>query len=315
MHNNKNNITKVGVFYDGNYFLHVSNFYNYSHSVRRRISLRGLHEFIRQNIADEEEKDPRLIQIVDAHYFRGRLSAGEASQRGDLLYYERVFEDILMSEGVTSHYLPVRTVAGKVQEKGIDVLLALEAFELSFYKRFDFLVLIASDGDYAPLVRKLSTLGTKVMLISWDFEYTDEEGHKYVTRTSYDLLHEVSFPVAMADLIEVGLEEEDPLIEEVFVPRSKSRVFDKQSAEDGEEPDVVKEKFQDDLLAHRKESTIRYLKDGYGFINYPPNNVFFHYTNLIDYDFNDLEIGDRVRFTLEEKDDGNLVAKDIVVLE
>ena len=192
----KESLTRIGVFYDGNYFLHVSNFYNYFHPKKSRISISGLHEFIRSKVSEEEGNDVQSCQIVDAHYFRGRLNAQEASARGHMMYYDRVFDDLLMSECVTTHYLPVRSIHGTRYEKGIDVWLALEAYEMSMYKRFDVLVLIASDGDFVPLVRKLNTLGTRVMVLSWDFEYTTEEGQRMVTRTSQELLEEVTYPVA-----------------------------------------------------------------------------------------------------------------------
>ena len=44
-------------------------------------------------------------------------------------------------------------------EKGVDVSLALETLELAIFKQFNILVLIASDGDYVPLVRKLMQWG------------------------------------------------------------------------------------------------------------------------------------------------------------
>ncbi|MFN4146266.1 MAG: NYN domain-containing protein [Runella sp.] len=323
-------LTRIGVFYDGNYFLHVSNYYNYTHERRSRISINGIHDFIRQKVAELEGSTPRLCQIVDAHYFRGRLPAGEASQRGDLLYYERVFDDILMSEGVTTHYLPVRSVLGKKYEKGIDVWLALEAFELAFYKRFDVLVLIAADGDYVPLVRKLNTLGTRVMVLGWDFEFTDEEGYRFNTRTSQDLLEEVAYPIAMHDIIN-GTNE--ALISRLFVPRLKNKVPHKTEdtppkplEKDTETTLMVSESLEENLSnsasgdisssdQNRYESFILSLKEGFGFIKYPPNNVFFHYTSLRDYDFNDLEVGQKVIFSLGEREDGRAVGYDIRVLE
>ncbi|MEZ5172126.1 MAG: NYN domain-containing protein [Bacteroidia bacterium] len=169
-----NGVVRIGVFYDGNYFLHVSNYYNYFHERRRRISIAGLHHFIRQQIAEEMAVDVSLCHVVDAHYFRGRMSAYEASQRGNQLYNDRLFDDVLMSEGVVTHYLPLRTRGGRKEEKGIDVWLALEALELTWMKKYDVLVLITSDGDFVPLIRKVNTLGTRVMVLSWDFEYTDD---------------------------------------------------------------------------------------------------------------------------------------------
>jgi cold shock CspA family protein/uncharacterized LabA/DUF88 family protein len=302
-------LIRVGVFYDGNYFLHVSNYYNYVHERRSRISIRGLHEFIRHQIASESGIDVPFCQIVDAHYFRGRLAAAEANQRGDLLYYERVFDDVLMSEGITTHYLPIRGISGRKVEKGIDVWLALEAFELALYKKFDVLALIASDSDYIPLIRKLNTLGTQMMVLGWDFEYTDEEGNKYSTRTAQDLLEEVTYPIPMHLIIDSKVRRDEPLVNNLFVPKSKDKADNKFAESFGEEGDDEEPNFN--LEWH--ESTILSLKEGFGFIKYPPNNVFFHYTSLKDYDFNELQIGDEVRFTLVEKEGGRLVALQVIV--
>lgn len=300
MTNNKDlSLTRIGVFYDGNYFLHVSNFYNYVHERKSRISISGLHHFIRNQVAQQEGTDERLCQIVDAHYFRGRLNANEASHQGNSLYYDRMFDDILSSEGVTTHYLPLKTSqSGVRQEKGIDVWLALEAFELAFYKRFNVLVLIASDGDYVPLIRKLNTLGTRVMVLSWDFVYTNDYGREMTTRTSQELLEEVTYPIAMHEIIDNRVRKNEPLINNLFVPQTKQRIFDK-----------PKEKTSN--IATEKTSTIMVLKNGFGFIKYPPNNLFFHHQSLVEVDFNDLKVDDKVQFIIAKNDKGDDVAKDI----
>jgi uncharacterized LabA/DUF88 family protein/cold shock CspA family protein len=296
------NLTRIGVFYDGNYFFHVGNYYNYFHERKSRISIAGLHHFIKNQVALQEGTDERLCQIVDAHYFRGRLNAHEASQQGNSLFYDRMFDDILSSEGVTTHYLPVKTSqSGVKHEKGIDVWLALEAFELAFYKRFNVLVLIASDGDYVPLIRKLNTLGTRVMVLSWDFEYTNDNGKAMVTRTSQDLLEEVTYPIAMHEIIDNRVKKNDSLINNLFVPQTKKQVFE-----------TPKEKAS--VNSSLETSIIMKLMNGCGFIKYPPNNLFFHYTSLIDVDFNDLNVNDNVQFTIGKNDKGEDVAKDIKLL-
>jgi hypothetical protein len=43
----KDKMIRIGVFYDGNYFLHISNYYNYEHERGRRLSISGLHNFAR----------------------------------------------------------------------------------------------------------------------------------------------------------------------------------------------------------------------------------------------------------------------------
>ncbi|MGV3538259.1 MAG: NYN domain-containing protein [Rufibacter sp.] len=299
-------LVRIGVFYDGNYFLQVSNYYAYGHSRKRRISISGLHEFIRDQVAEEENLDPRLCKIVDAHYFRGRLNAYDASQRGDTLYWDRVFDDILMSEGVTTHYLPVRTTPdGYKQERGIDVWLALEAFEQAFYKRFDVLVLISSDGDYVPLVRKVNTLGTRVMALTWEFEYTTDNGQRMTTRPSQDLLAEVTYPLAMHGIIDQRLARHDAPIQRLFVQPDQKRTT---SVAGGYEDDDTS------VSGGNGEGEIMSLKNGYGFIKFPPNNLFFHFSNLIDTDFNDLHVGDRVEFEITKDEEGNDIAKSVKLL-
>lgn len=305
MSTNKQKLTRIGVFYDGNYFLHVSNYYAYHHERRSRVSIAGLHEFVRQHIADEEDKDFALCQIVDAHYFRGRLSAQEASNEGNRLYYDRLFDDILMMEGVTTHYLPVRTVQGYRQERGIDVWMALEAFELTLHKQFDVVVLIASDSDFVPLVRKLHTLGVRVMVLTWDYEFYDEEGRRRSTVTSQYLLDEATYPLAMHTIIDRAEENEDLFpISRLFVERKRNY-----STSD---PLIPTETVVIEEDGELRTSTIFSLKDGYGFISFPQtNNLFFHFSFLLDTDFNDLREGDAVEFTLGKNERGEPVAKNV----
>ena len=301
-------LTRIGVFYDGNYFLQVSNYYAYGHPRQKRLSVSGLHEFIRHHVALEESSDVRLCKIVDSHYFRGRLSASEASQRGDTLYWDRVFDDILMSEGVITHYLPLKTnYDGTRAEKGIDVWLALEVFEQTFYKRFDVVVLISADGDYVPLVRKLNAIGTRVVVLGWDFEYQSETGQRFVTRTSHDLLEEASYPIHMNLLIDDRGNQEDPIINKLFVQSEPRRAWVRNSEnENGEENPAIE--FDDQEVF---SGEILKLKNGFGFIKFPPNNLFFHYTNVIETEFNELQEGDMVSFNISKNERGEDVARNI----
>ena len=309
-------LVKIGVFYDGNYFLHVSNYYNYVNQRRARLSIAGLHEFICQQVAQEEGVDLRHSKIVDAHYFRGRLSAQEASQKGNLLYYDRVFDDILMSEGVVTHYTPIRTIFGRREEKGIEVWLSLEAYELTHHKQFDVIVLIGSDGDYVPLARKINTLGTRVMLINWEFEFMNDEGNRVVTRTSADLAHEVTYAVPMHSLIEKRGKDADSL----FVPQPAIRQNpDGTPAPRTQSPTITpnpeSQTGTDAADGETAQGEIHSLKNGYGFIKFPPNNLFFHYTNVLDADFAELQEGDQVEFTLATNERGDAVAKNVRLLE
>lgn len=211
MSSNQDKLIKIGVFYDGNYFSHVSNYYNYVHARKSRLNVGGLHRFIRHKVAELEDTDIKYCQVVDSHYFRGRLTGYEAEQRKKLLS-DRLFDDILMREGIVTHYLPL-SHAG---EKGIDVWLALEALELTIMRKFDVVVLIACDGDYVSLVRKLNAHGARVMVLGWDFQFTDDNNNIRTTTTSVGLLEEVSYPILMHEIIDNKTYRNSPFLNDLF---------------------------------------------------------------------------------------------------
>jgi uncharacterized LabA/DUF88 family protein/cold shock CspA family protein len=295
MNSQKNNIVRIGIFYDGYYFYKVSNYYKYEHPRKARISISGLHDFIRQEIAAIMQiEDIRYCQIIDAHYFKGRSSAKEM---GEKVQSERVFEDILMRENIVNHYLPLRYGENNTwQEKGIDVWLALEAYELAIYKRFDALVLVAGDGDYVPLVRKLNTLGTQVMLISWDYSYLNENGTITETRTSRQLLEEVLYPIVMSERIN-----QQPSTDSI------NGLFVREKREYGaENPGNTVLPKEDHAVSedNGQISTIISIKEGFGFIKDEKiNNVFFYYSTLTNKDFDELEVGMRVKYLCEEDEE------------
>ncbi|NLE66177.1 MAG: NYN domain-containing protein [Lentisphaerae bacterium] len=301
-------LVRIGVFYDGNFFYHVSNYYRYAHPRRQRISIPGLHEFIRRHVADAEGVDAEYAQIVDAHFFRGRLWAREAEARQQL-YAERVFDDILMAEGVVTHYLPIP----QKTEKGIDVWLALEAFELTVYKKFNVVVLLAGDSDFIPLARKINSLGTRMMVLGWDFKFTDDSGRERETVTSTRLLDEITYPVMMHQIIDDKANRDDPVIRNLFVEHKESPVAPPPITRTPE-PDDPAQADPDGLS--KCEGELLSLRGGFGFIRCRqyPNNVFFHWASLENKDFSELAPGQRVRFFAEEGERGP-VAREIEVLD
>jgi cold shock CspA family protein/uncharacterized LabA/DUF88 family protein len=297
---------RIGIFYDGNYFRGVSNYYSGVHPRKARISIEGLHNFIRERAAAEEGIDIKFTQIVDAHYFRGRMKAREAEER-DILFQERSFEDVLMYEGVTTHYLP----KGPDGEKGIDVWLALEAFEMAIYKRFDVLALIACDGDFVPLARKLNTLGTRVMLLGWNFSFTDNSGNLRETRTSQLLLSEVTYPLRMDQIIDASRDGGDPVVDGLFyrpeyrpasIPSPLTTTIGILTAP----PEA----------GSIQQGRILNLKETYGFIQPEAggDNVFFPFSSLPPGDAQRLQMGMCVSYEYTKGDRGPLAPKVWILL-
>ncbi|MDR2740813.1 MAG: NYN domain-containing protein [Treponema sp.] len=296
---NKNilDVLRIGIFYDGYYFYKVSNYYKYEHTKKSRISINGLHEFIRNEISVLTKTDIRQCQIIDAHYFKGRSSVKDL---GEKIQSERIFEDILMRENIVSHYLPLMYGENNTaQEKGIDVWLALEAYELAIYKHFDILVLVAGDGDYVPLVRKLHTVGTQVMLICWDFTFLNENGKPGETKTSRQLLDEVFYPVPMYHRIE---QNNSIYIKNLFVPdknNDRNQSLSNSADDNNSEGEIT--------AGHSPEyvsSIFSINPNGFGFIkDEANNNLFFHYSSVTNRDFAELQPGVKVKYQQEEDEE------------
>ncbi len=154
----------IGVFIDGGYFAKI----NEGFGGTRKVQLKGLLDYICKMISVNHDIDRERLYITECHYYRGRYRANDAKAR-DLLFEERRFEDMLIENDVIFHYKHLRTnPEGGVIEKGVDTWFALDTYELTLFRDFDFVILISGDADHEMLARKLKALKTHVILLTWD---------------------------------------------------------------------------------------------------------------------------------------------------
>ncbi|MDR2032469.1 MAG: NYN domain-containing protein [Azoarcus sp.] len=303
-------ICRIAVFYDGAYFFKVSSYYLYQHERRARLSFRGVHDFIIAEVAQREGIAQSRCQIVDATYFQGRLTAQQAAEQ-DRLFSDRVFEDALTRADIAlfQQHLALRP-DGSFEEKRIDVWLALEAYEMTSLKNYDVCVLITGDGDFVPLVRKLNTLGARVMLMGWEFEYEREDGRMMRTQVSTGLIDRVNYPVLMKPLIDDRARRHDPLVDNLFLAQSSSNEWDWRSHRDTN----IRTLPADFVEGVECEGTIVNLifSKGYGFIKpmTGSDNYFFHASDLVDINIDDLRYDDKVTFVTSRGEKG-IVAKSV----
>ncbi|MDX9722845.1 MAG: NYN domain-containing protein [Myxococcota bacterium] len=284
---------RIAVMYDGNCFAAISQYYAYHHERRARLSLSALHDFIRERVAACEQVERNRTLLVAAHYFRGRFPiVNDSSADLQRLLNDRRFEDVLVRAGITTHYMPMDE---RQKEKGIDVWLALEAYELALSGRIDVCALIAGDADFLPLVRKLAALGTRVMVLGWDFKYLDGSVERE-TRTSAALLDEVSYPVLMSALIEDRTAK--AVVDKLFLP---SRNPEERAPSNGSlrTVQVRRNGHNGRLLGCIQNLIVRDELQRFGFITPDAGgeNLFFGELDVVGA-FDELCIGDRVSFLL-----------------
>jgi|FLOH01.1.fsa_nt_gi uncharacterized LabA/DUF88 family protein/cold shock CspA family protein len=295
-----NRFLRIGVFVDGGYLNHISNYYRFGHARQARISMTGLKAFIRQQVARVENAEMRLCQIVDAHYYRGRLSAAESEARNQLLT-DRRFDEVLAFAGFESHYQPV--AGGK--EKGVDVHLALDAFQHCTSRNLDVCVLVTGDSDFVPLVRNLHSYGTRVMVLGWNVSMTDELGVEQETRCSFYLLQESTHPIHVHDIVDQTPEGEDSILENLFFKSAAQQV-----ASDLKPAEVVHREpappAAPTSTAVRSSGIISHLQDNFGFIlrSSDSEQFFFHASDLVACRYFEIGVDDNVSFEASSNERG-----------
>ncbi len=165
----KETFQSIGLFIDGGYYAKINE--ALENNLNVNICMPELFRFIRKQVSQLSGAPEGDCHIVESHYFRGRYRVNEASSK-HLLFRERKFEDSLIENDVVFHYKHLREVHREgettVIEKGVDVWFALEAYELSAIRRFDYVVLITGDADHEMLLRKLKAQKIRAILLTWD---------------------------------------------------------------------------------------------------------------------------------------------------
>lgn len=198
-------IYSIGLFIDGHYFALIDD----GLGSTQRVNVKGLIKFIQKAVAEKFGLDAASCVVTETHFFRGRYKARVAAEKKQLLD-DRKFEDRLIENDVVLHYKHVYDLPdGTRHEKGIDVWFALEAYELTLYRDFDFVVMIAGDADFEMLARKIKTLKKPAILLSWHYDNSDP--------TAKALKEEISYHININSLLDA-----DPTIKNYIIEAASS---------------------------------------------------------------------------------------------
>jgi uncharacterized LabA/DUF88 family protein len=163
----KNDFLRIGVFYDGTFFVRAQNYFwgrKYGW-----LSFQQFHKLL-EFYVETKMQGHSDYKIVYSAWFQG--SHKESLAPEDKLRLDRKRHHDLLHAGIEPKNLPMSESQG---EKGIDVYMAVETLQIGLDDKIDIAILVTGDGDFVPLVRALMKNGVRVGIAF--FEYTDGE-HK-----------------------------------------------------------------------------------------------------------------------------------------
>jgi len=145
---------RVAVCYDGCWYQHAARYL--AHERGGALSVAGLHDAIRWHAAGVFGCPVQQVTISQAHYVAGQS------------LHSSWCDSQLADHGVIYHPVPVTAAKGEV---GADVELALTCYQLACETSPDMVVLLAGDGDFAPLAARLAGRGLQVVVPVANFSY------------------------------------------------------------------------------------------------------------------------------------------------
>ena len=163
----KKEFLRIGVFYDGTFFVRAQNYFwgqKYGW-----LSFQEFHKLLELYV-ETKIQGYSDYKIVCSAWFQGLYKESKATE--DNLRLDRKRHHDLLHAGIEPKNIPMSESLG---EKGIDVYMAVETLQVGLDDKIDIAILVTGDGDFVPLVRTLMKNGVRVGIAF--FEYTDKE-HK-----------------------------------------------------------------------------------------------------------------------------------------
>jgi len=80
------------------------------------------------------------------------------------------YEDLNVKSGYTIRVSFDKIALNETYEKKVDVIIAIDIVSLAYENAYDIAILVSGDGDFIPVVKKVTELEKKIEL--WAFRYS-----------------------------------------------------------------------------------------------------------------------------------------------
>ncbi|MCQ2096925.1 MAG: NYN domain-containing protein [Fibrobacter sp.] len=193
---------RVGFFMDGYTLKKVNEYYKVHHRYHSNLDFRGLKSWVQMHLFKTFGDQANHIQM-ECHYYHPKRNPHMFGR--DVEGVLRL-EHELSSVGFQVHYSARTDDSGM---PGPNLGLMEDALLIASYHRVDVIVLLSTQGQYAPLPDRLRMMGIPTMLLGWDFIYP--KGKKLVRwRTDTCLRETCAHYVAMEKVMDMTPHENLP---------------------------------------------------------------------------------------------------------
>jgi hypothetical protein len=187
---------RIGFFLDGYTLKKVNDYYRNFHRFHSAIDFKSLRVWVEmQAIRYFEGENFRELEMESHYYHPYKDPHLYACEREGAFRLEKQLE----SAGYTVHFNK-RTLKDSI---GPNLSLMEDALLFAMYRKMDAIVLLSTQGEYAPLPDRLRLMGIPTLLLGWDFVYPKPK-HNVRWKTDSYLRRTCAHYVAMEKVVDRG---------------------------------------------------------------------------------------------------------------
>lgn len=193
---------RIGFFLDGYTLKKVNEYYRVHHRFHSNVDFRGLKSWVQMQAYKYFDPSCNLIEMESHYYhpYRNPHIYGRAVEGVLKLEHE------LRSAGFQVHYSDHEVETGQL---GPNLGLMEDALLFASYSKMQAVVLLSTQGQFAPLPDRLRMMGIPTMLLGWDFIYP-KKNRTIRWKTDTCLRRTCAHYIAMEKVMDAGLESDVP---------------------------------------------------------------------------------------------------------
>jgi hypothetical protein len=187
---------RIGFFLDGYTLKKVNDYYRNFHRFHSTLDFKSLRVWVEMQAIRYFEGEHFRELEMESHYYHPYANPHQnAVEREGTLRLEQQ----LISAGYTVHFNKRRIRDGI----GPNLSLMEDALLFAMYRKMDAIILLSTQGEYAPLPDRLRLMGIPMLLLGWNFIYPKSKYNVHWKTDSY-LRRTCAHYVAMEKVVDKG---------------------------------------------------------------------------------------------------------------